>query len=85
MTVSYSGQIRGKEDADGLQHDLDTVVEWSHRLLMSFNPKKCSVLKITQNKQPRKKYTLGPRYWNIPVLVNTGTILVYQHYLEMCY
>ena len=45
-------QIRGKEDADGLQHDLDTVVEWSHRWLMSFNPKKCSVLKITQSKQP---------------------------------
>ena len=25
----------------------------------------------------RKKYTVGPRYWDIPVLVNTGTFLVY--------
>ena len=27
----------------------------------------------------RKKYTSGPRYWNVPVLVNTGTFLVYQN------
>ena len=26
-----------------------------------------------------KKYTSGPRYWSIPVLVNTGTFLVYQY------
>ena len=24
-----------------------------------------------------KKYTSGPRYWNNPVLVNTGTFLVH--------
>ena len=28
-----------------------------------------------------KKYTLGPRFWNVPVLVNTGTFLVYQYCL----
>ena len=36
------------------------------------------------------KYTSGPRYWTVPVLVNTGTFLAYQycpkiwylHYLE---
>ena len=27
-----------------------------------------------QNKN-RKKYTSGPIYWNVPVLVNTGTVL----------
>ena len=33
----------------------------------------------------RKKYTPSPRYWNVPVLVNTGTILVYQYCLKMWY
>ena len=33
----------------------------------------------------RKKYTSGPRYWNVPVLVNTGTFLVYQYCLIMWY
>ena len=30
-----------------------------------------------------KRYTSGPRYWNVPVLVNTGTFLVYQYCLKM--
>ena len=32
-----------------------------------------------------KKYTSGPRYWNVPVLVNTGTFYVYQYCLKMWY
>ena len=32
-----------------------------------------------------KKYTSGPRYWNVPVLVNTGTLLVYQYCPKMWY
>ena len=32
-----------------------------------------------------KKYTSGPRYWNVAVLVNTGTFLVYQYCLKMWY
>ena len=36
-------------------------------------------------KKVRKKYTSGPRYWNVPVLVNTGTFLVYQYCLKMWY
>ena len=32
-----------------------------------------------------EKYTSGPRYWNVPVLVNTGTFLVYQYCLKMWY
>ena len=35
--------------------------------------------------QIRKKYTSGPRYWNVPVLVNTGTFHVYQYCPEMWY
>ena len=34
---------------------------------------------------PRKKYTSGPRYWNVPVLVNTGTFWVFQYCLKMWY
>ena len=33
----------------------------------------------------RKMYTSGSRYWNVPVLVNTGTFVVYQYYLKMWY
>ena len=33
----------------------------------------------------RKKYTSGPRYWNVPVLVNTWTFLVYQYCPKMWY
>ena len=33
----------------------------------------------------RKKYTSRPRYWNVPVLVYTGTFLVYQYCLKMWY
>ena len=32
-----------------------------------------------------KKYTSGPRYCNVPVLVNTGAFLVYQYCLKMLY
>ena len=32
-----------------------------------------------------KKCTSGPRYWNVSVLVNTGTFLVYQYCLKMWY
>ena len=44
-------------------------------------------LKITNtfSKNSGKKYTSGPRYWNVPVLVNTGTFLVYQYCPEMWY
>ena len=41
-------EVRNQEDAESLQLHLDIVVQWSHQWLMSFNPKKCSVLKVTQ-------------------------------------
>ena len=38
---------------------------------------------------PPRKYLwtlpLGPRYWNVPVLLNTGTFLVYQYCPKMWY
>ena len=30
-----------------------------------------------------KRYTLGPRYWNGPALVNAGPFLLYQYGLKM--
>ena len=33
----------------------------------------------------RKSYTQSPRYWNVPVLVNTGIFRVYQYCLKMWY
>ncbi len=45
-------EVRNQEDAESLQFDLEKVVQWSHQWLMSFNPKKCSVLKVTQKKEP---------------------------------
>ena len=44
-----------------------------------------AILKFDFRKRKRKKYTSGPRYWNVPVLVNTGTFLVYQYCLKMWY
>ena len=47
---------------------------WKHTLNMYFSGMKIG-----------KKYTSGPRYWNVPVLVNTGTFLMYQYCLKMWY
>ena len=47
----------------------------------------CAVSQITNTWSFKKwkKYTSSPRYWNIPVLVNTGTFLVFQYCLKMWY
>ena len=41
------------------------------------------LLNLTVQLMNWKKYTSGPRYWNVPALVNTGTFLVYQYCLKM--
>ena len=50
-----------------------------------FNISKQDDLFLLKRSKVRKKYTSSPRYWNVPVLVNTGTFLVYQHCLKICY
>ena len=40
--------------------------------------KNSTIIIFMKKKSKRKKNTSGPRYWNVPVLVNTGTFLVYQ-------
>ena len=43
------------------------------------------VLGLVRMEKMGEKYTSGPRYWNVPVLVNTGTFLVYQYCPKMWY
>ena len=40
------------------------------------------VVALQSHLKVRKKYTSCPRYWNVLVLVNTGTFLVYQYLPE---
>ncbi len=43
--------VNNKEDSDILQKDLDQLCEWENKWQMSFNPSKCSVMRITRKKQ----------------------------------
>ena len=44
--------INGPSDEIQLQHDLDTMIEWSKTWLMRFNAKKCHLLKISRQRKP---------------------------------
>ncbi len=44
-------QINTEIDSITLQQDVDTVVQWSEKWQMSFNPHTCSVLTITKKKK----------------------------------
>ncbi len=44
-------QINTETDCLTFQQDLDTVVQWSEKWQMSFNPQKCSVLTVTKKKK----------------------------------
>ncbi|MCG8078585.1 MAG: reverse transcriptase family protein, partial [Candidatus Thiodiazotropha taylori] len=44
--------INDHSDELQLQHDLDTMIEWSNTWLMRFNAKKCHLLKITRQRKP---------------------------------
>ena len=37
-----------ENDTMNLQRDLDIIIKWSDRWQMSFNPTKCSVLRVTR-------------------------------------
>ena len=50
-----------------------------------FDASSAQTRRVSALDKHRKKYTSGPRYWNVPVLVNTGTFLVYQYCLKMWY
>jgi hypothetical protein len=58
MAVSY------RNDCQRLQDDLATMVNWSKKWQMIFNPSKCYTLRITKGKQP----VIYPYHMEGPVL-----------------
>ena len=53
-------QVRGKEDCEDLQRDLDMVYDWSQDWEMEFNAKKCHVMKLGKSKnRPTNSYKMG--------------------------
>ncbi|KAK3104461.1 hypothetical protein FSP39_002497 [Pinctada imbricata] len=52
-------QIKTPDDTTKLQHDLDAAARWEQDWLMSFHPDKCSVLHVTNKRNPiTHNYTL---------------------------
>ena len=52
-------QIKSLDDTTKLQHDLDAAARWEQDWLMSFHPDKCSVLNVTNKRNPiTHNYTL---------------------------
>jgi hypothetical protein len=51
--------IKSQKDCDSLQEDVDAAARWESDWLMAFHPNKCTVLTITNKKNPvRHKYLL---------------------------
>ena len=48
------GVIKNVHDAESLQQDLNTLVHWAVTWQMSFNAKKCTILRISCSKSPIK-------------------------------
>jgi hypothetical protein len=44
--------VSSRNDCQRLQDDLTTMVNWSKKWQMTFNPSKCYTLRITKGKQP---------------------------------
>jgi hypothetical protein len=44
--------VSSRNDCQRLQDDLTTMVNWSKKWQMIFNPSKCYTLRITKGKQP---------------------------------
>ena len=52
-------KISSKADAEQLQRDLSALQHWEHLWQMEFHPQKCTVIHISNKRQPRKTgYTL---------------------------
>jgi hypothetical protein len=46
--------IKSQKDCNSLQEDLDAAARWESNWLMAFHPDKCTVLAITNKKNPVK-------------------------------
>jgi hypothetical protein len=54
--------IKSQKDCDSLQEDLDAAARWESDWLMAFHPDKCTVLTITNKKNPVKHNYLLHNY-----------------------
>ena len=54
--------INGTIDSQLLQEDLTTLENWENRWQMSFNPSKCTVIRVAPNKSKTYSYQL-PTSW----------------------
>jgi len=49
--------VRNDEDAEQLQRDINTLVEWSNKWMMKFNVSKCKHMRISKNSDnPKPEY-----------------------------
>ncbi len=46
-----SRYVNNKEDSNNLQKDIDQLCKWENKQQMSFNPSKCSVMRITRKRK----------------------------------
>ena len=54
-----SRNVKSEEDAQLLQDDLNKLQEWENRWMMQFNPDKCEVLTVTNERKPTQfDYTI---------------------------
>ena len=66
--------INSVADCIALQRDHDSLMPWSHSWLITFNPQKCEVLRITNNKSTPILYTLA----------NKKSPVMHNYYIENC-
>ena len=54
--MKISRTITDKNDQSILQHDLNTLVQWSYKWLLKFHPNKCKHMTICKNNVGEIKY-----------------------------
>ena len=79
----------GQTSSTGISWTWDFVGQWKRQRCRAaqdpqgvYGPEN-AVFQKQKKKKEREKYTSGPIYWNVPVLVNNGTFLMYQYCLKM--
>jgi hypothetical protein len=51
-TLSPTSLITSEDDAEHLQEDLDKLAQWREDWFMQFHPAKCTVLTVTNKRNP---------------------------------